>query len=151
MGGLQIGKEHRHLGIGTIGLVMMIIATLDIGESGQVTVQDREAESVEETHLAVRTTKNMIHHLRSDVELTVVEAFHHQGKYLETKVLTDGMMIQELHTGTEAEWTVASDLFLPLVHLHLLLTRGKNDTVPRNMRWTIFVMSLCHHDRLLLS
>jgi hypothetical protein len=104
---LRIEKEHRHLGIGIIGMAMMMmmmtttttmITTLDIDEGGLVTVLDQEAESVKETHLVVRATLNMIHHPRSDVEPTEIQALHHQGRPLETKALTDMTMIQELYT-----------------------------------------------------
>ena len=50
MGGLQIGKEHRHLGIGTtIGVAMRMVIALDIDINeggGQVTIRNQEAESL---------------------------------------------------------------------------------------------------------
>lgn len=152
MGGPQIGREHQELGIGTIGaamtmmmMMMVMMTALGIEEGGQVTVRDREAESAGETRLAVRAAQNMIHHPRSDIKPIVIEALHHEGMLLETRVLTDRMMTQELHTGAEAEWIVPSDLVLPAVLLLFLPTRSGN---LRDMHWTISVMSLCHHDRV---
>ena len=141
MGGLQIGKELRHIGIGTIGMVMMMMITaLDIDEGGQVTVRDREAESAEKTRLVVRVAPNIIHLPQSDIKPIEVQALH-----LEMKVHTDRTMTQELHIDVKTERIVISDL-VPLAIL-LLLMGGGNDTALRNMHWMISVMNLSRHDR----
>ena len=64
MGGLQIGKENRHLGIGTtIGMTMRMMIALGIDEGGQVTVRDREAESLPppKSHLAIPVPVQNLH------------------------------------------------------------------------------------------
>lgn len=144
MGGLQAGKGHRNLQLGT---TMMKMIVLDIEEEGgQVIIRDRGAKSAKGTYLVVRVAQNMIHHPRSDTEPTVVGVLHHQGKLLKMKVYIDRMMTQGLHTDAEAEGIVTNDLVLPAVLLPL--KRGGNDAALRNMHWTIFVTSLSHRDRI---
>jgi hypothetical protein len=141
MGGLQIGKEHHHLGIGTIGMVMMMmVTTLDIDEGGQVTVRDRGAESAKETRLVVQATPNMIHP-QSDMEPVQVQALH-----LRMKAHTDRTITQELHIDVKTERIGTSDLVLLAVLLPF--RGGGNDTALRNMHWMISVMNLSHLDRV---